>query len=116
MKSTPLRAGHSLLAGLALLTTCVSSIFSNDARARLTLRIPQENSFRARVPIVFVIANQTSESRTFEVPGSPIAYDVIISAADGSHVWRRSDSGEIFVATQVMLSIPAQGEVADTVT
>ena len=62
----------------------------------------------ARVPFALCIENRGPEPVQLGLTGRPIAFDVIVTAADGSEVWRRLRGQAIPAVLQLRLLDPGE--------
>ena len=77
----------------------------------LRVELPPHARIGARVPFTLVIENRGPEPVPLGLTGRPIAFDVIVTAADGAEVWRRLRGRVVAAVLQVRLLGP--GEVME---
>ena len=75
---------------------------------RLDLVLPDHARRGKAVPITLRLSNPGPEPATVYLQGRPTAFDIVITRADGTPVWRRLDRAVISSILQVRVLPPGQ--------
>jgi hypothetical protein len=67
----------------------------------VTLEVPREVRVGDAVPMKLRVANLGDRPLTLRLTGRPIAFDLIVTSADGTTVWRRLEEATITMVLQV---------------
>ena len=73
---------------------------------RLDLVLPDYAHQGERVPITLRLSNPGPQPATVYLQGRPVAFDIVISRADGTPVWRRLNRAVISSILQVRVLPP----------
>lgn len=84
------------------------------AQLSLELVLPSHAHVGDSVPITLRLRNQGDHDLDLQLPGRPVAFDVVIVAPDGAEVWRRLRDGG--TGSALMLLHLAPGESQDFTT
>lgn len=71
-------------------------------KLRLDIEAPQRFPRGEPVPITLIIRNTSDRHVELYVTGRPVAFDIVITSADGTVVWRRLEGQTIAAALQVL--------------
>jgi hypothetical protein len=74
----------------------------------IELLLPSAASLGDTVKIVLRLRNDGPKAITLQLPGRPVAFDVVISRAEGQRVWRRLNHGAVSSAL-MLLNLPPRG-------
>jgi hypothetical protein len=85
----------------------VTTVVSVDSPT-VTLKVPREVRARDSVPMTVHVANATSQPLTLYLRGRPIAFDLVVTGADGTVVWRRLEGAMISMVLQVRTLSPGE--------
>jgi hypothetical protein len=69
---------------------------------RLDIEAPQRLPRGEPVPITLIIGNTSDRHVDLYVTGRPVAFDIVITSADGTVVWRRLEGQTIAAILQVL--------------
>jgi hypothetical protein len=72
----------------------------------VTLEVPREVRSRTPVPMTLRVTNPTDRPLTLYLRGRPVAFDLVVSRADGTPVWRRLEGAVITMVLQVRTLAP----------
>jgi intracellular proteinase inhibitor BsuPI len=75
-------------------------------RLSLDLEVPKRFPLGEPVPITLILRNTSDRHVDLNVPGRPVAFDIVITSADGSVVWRRMKGRIIAAILQVLELAP----------
>jgi hypothetical protein len=87
---------HHLALSLLALALVPMTAAAQDS-LRLSIQIPHEVRARATVPVEVRVENTTDRPLDLYLRGRTIAFDVVVTRADGTVAWRRLE-GEIIPA------------------
>jgi hypothetical protein len=85
----------------------VTTVVSVDSPT-VTLKVPREVRARDSVPMTVHVTNATSQPLTLYLRGRPIAFDLVVTGADGTVVWRRLEGAMISMVLQVRTLSPGE--------
>jgi hypothetical protein len=69
---------------------------------RFDIEAPQRLPSGEPVPITLIIGNTSDRHVDLYVTGRPVAFDIVITSADGTVVWRRLEGQTIAAILQVL--------------
>jgi hypothetical protein len=69
---------------------------------RLDIEAPQRLPRGEPVPITLIIGNTSDRHVDLYVTGRPVAFDIVITSADGTVVWRRLEGQTVAAILQVL--------------
>lgn len=68
----------------------------------LDIKLPPQAGTGESVPISLTVRNETTDNVDLYMTGRPVAFDISITASDGSIVWRRLEGETIAAILQVV--------------
>lgn len=77
-------------------------------RLAVELIIPARLRLGDTVEIVIRVRNEGKRPAALELPGRPVAFDVVIHGPDGAEVWRRLGRGAVAGALAVLRLAPGE--------
>jgi intracellular proteinase inhibitor BsuPI len=77
-------------------------------RVAVELLVPPSVQRGETLEIAIRVRNEGTQPAELELPGRPIAFDVVIRAADGAEVWRRLRGGAVAGLLAVLRLAPGE--------